>query len=56
MCLVIERYYIINQHMMYMSGLHDRNAKVCTLVREFHPVFIVDRSPLEILDDSLRCI
>lgn len=42
--------------MLYMYGFHDRNAKVCTLVREFHRVFIVDRSPLEILDDSLRCI
>ncbi|MDQ0974625.1 competence protein ComK [Neobacillus niacini] len=54
--MFIEPYYIINPHMMYMYGLHDRNAKVCTLVREFHRVFIVDRSPLEILDDSLRCI
>jgi competence protein ComK len=42
--------------MMFMFGLRDRNAKVCTLVRELHRVFIVDRSPLEILDDSLRCI
>ncbi|WP_045518917.1 competence protein ComK [Neobacillus niacini] len=54
--MFIEPHYIINQHMMYMFGLLDRNAKVCTLVREFHRVFIVDRSPLEILDDSLRCI
>ncbi|MEH7111596.1 competence protein ComK [Neobacillus niacini] len=54
--MVIEKHYVINQHMMYMFGLHDRNAKVCTLVREFHRVFIVDRSPLEILEDSLRCI
>lgn len=54
--MVIKPYYTINQHMLYMFGFHDRNAKVCTLVREFHRDFIVDRSPLEILDDSLRCI
>nr|WP_263324340.1 competence protein ComK [Neobacillus sp. Marseille-Q6967] len=54
--MAIERHYIINQHFMYMFGVRDRNAKVCTLVREFHRVFIVDRSPLEILEDSLRSI
>jgi competence protein ComK len=54
--LIIENYYIINKNMLYMFGLNDRNAKVCTLVRELHRVFIVDRSPLEILDDSLRSI
>jgi competence protein ComK len=54
--LIIENHYVINQHMMYMFGLMDRNAKLCTLVREFHRVFIVDRSPLEIIDDSLRSI
>ncbi|SDN59110.1 competence protein ComK [Bacillus sp. OK048] len=54
--MVIEKHYVINQHMMYMFGLRDRNAKECTLVTEFHRVFIVDRSPLEILDDSLRSI
>ncbi|TDL71194.1 hypothetical protein E2R56_19445 [Rhodococcus qingshengii] len=54
--MTIEKYYLINQHMMYMFGFHDRNGKVCTLVRQFDRVFIVDRSPMEILDDSLRCI
>ncbi|WHY00372.1 competence protein ComK [Neobacillus sp. DY30] len=54
--MIIKNYYVINQHMMYMFGLLDRNAKVCTLVRDFYGVFIVDRSPLEILDDSLRSI
>ncbi len=54
--MIIERHYMINQDMMFMFRLLDRNAKECTFVREFHRVFIVDRSPLEILDDSLRCI
>jgi competence protein ComK len=42
--------------MMYMFGFYDRNGKVCTLVRQLDCAFIVDRSPMEILDDSLRCI
>jgi competence protein ComK len=54
--LSIEKYYLINQYLMYMYGFYDRNGKVCTLVTQFDRVFIVDRSPLEILDDSLRCI
>ena len=41
---------------MYMVGYYDRQAKLCTLVKELHKTFIVDRSPLEILNDSIRCI
>lgn len=41
---------------MHMVGTYDRNAKLCTLVREVNRTFIVDRSPLEILNDSIRCI
>ncbi|MFP7299058.1 competence protein ComK [Neobacillus niacini] len=52
----IEKYYLINQHMMYMFGFYDRNGKKYTFVRQFDQVFIVDRSPTEILDDSIRCI
>ncbi|WHZ02839.1 competence protein ComK [Neobacillus sp. YX16] len=54
--MIIERHYVINKHMMYMFGLNDRNAKVCTLVKELNRIVIVDRSPLEILDDSLISI
>lgn len=39
-----------------MFGFNDRRGKKCTLVMEFNRVFIVERSPLEILDDSIRCI
>lgn len=42
--------------MMYMFGFPDRNAKVCSLVRASDSVFIVDRSPKEIMDDSLISI
>ncbi|MFZ7942523.1 competence protein ComK [Neobacillus sp. 19] len=48
--------YIINKDFMYMVGQHDRNGKLCTIVTEINRVIIVDRSPLEILDDSIRCI
>jgi competence protein ComK len=54
--LVIEKYYKINPDFMYMYGLYDRNAKLCTLVRELNRTFVVDKAPLEILSDSIRCI
>lgn len=54
--LIIEKYYIINRNFMYMIGHYDRNGKLCSLVRELKRMFIVDRSPLEILSDSIKCI
>jgi competence protein ComK len=41
---------------MYMAGIYDRNAKPCTLVTELTRTFIVDKAPLEILNDSIKCI
>ena len=41
---------------MYMVGYYDRQAKLCTLVNELNRTFIVDRSPLQVLNDSIRCI
>lgn len=54
--MFIQKKYIINPHFMYMVGQFDRNAKLCTLVTELNRTFIVDKSPLEILNDSIRCI
>jgi len=54
--LFFEKKYIINPNFMYMFGQYDRYAKLCTIVKEWNRTFIVDRSPLEILDDSIRCI
>lgn len=54
--LNIEKFYIINQHFMNMAGQNDRNGKPCSLVRELDRTIIVDKSPLEILADSIRCI
>lgn len=39
-----------------MHGFYDRNGKVCTLVRELDKTFTVDRTPLHILEDSIKCI
>lgn len=39
-----------------MVGYYDRQGKLCTLVKELNRTFIVDRSPLQILNDSIRCI
>jgi competence protein ComK len=53
---MFEENYIINQHMMCMAGIYDRNGKTCTIVREINKTFIVDKSPLEILEISIRSI
>jgi competence protein ComK len=54
--LKVEENYIIHPSFMYMFGVFDRNAKLCTIVWELNRTFIVDKSPLEILNDSIRCI
>ncbi|MFP5108540.1 competence protein ComK [Neobacillus sp. C211] len=54
--MFILKKYIINPQFMYMAGQYDRNAKLCTIVTELDRTFIVDKSPLEILNDSIRCI
>ncbi|WP_066309637.1 competence protein ComK [Bacillus sp. FJAT-29814] len=54
--MFIEENYIIGPDFMCMVGIYDRNAKLCTLVREQNRTFIVDQSPLEVLTHSIRCI
>lgn len=51
-----EKYYIINPNFVYMTGHYDRNGKTFTFVRELHRMLIVDRTPIEILADTIRCI
>lgn len=48
--------YIINQNTLYMYGFYDRYGKLCTFVRELDKTFIVDNEPLNILEDSIKCI
>jgi competence protein ComK len=54
--LLVEKSYLINHLMMYMGGHYDRNGKLCTLVTEVNRTFIVDQSPLQVLEDSIKCI
>lgn len=54
--MFIESKYIMNPNFMCMVGIYDRNAKLCSLVRETNRMFLVDRSPLQLLDDSIKCI
>lgn len=39
-----------------MYGFYDRYGKLCTIVRELEKTFIVDNAPLNILEDSIKCI
>ncbi|MCQ6280019.1 competence protein ComK [Bacillus sp. EB600] len=52
--MMMEDHYFINQFMMYMTGFYDRNGKTCTLVREVDGIFVVDKSPIEILEFSIK--
>lgn len=52
--MFIKQNYVINEDVMCMSGLYDRNGKLCTFVMETKQNLIVDQSPLEILEYSIR--
>ena len=54
--MFMEKYYIINQYFMYMVGYYDRNGKLCSKVTQVDKTFLVDRSPLSIIEDSIKCI
>lgn len=52
----MEKYYIINQYMMYREGRYNEYGKLCTKVTQTDQTFLVDRSPMTILEDSIKCI
>jgi competence protein ComK len=52
--LMMEDQYFINQFMMYMIGFYDRNGKTCSIVRQTDRIFVVDKSPIEILEFSIE--
>jgi competence protein ComK len=54
--LYLKKFYIINQLMMYMVSFYDRNGKLITLVTQANGSFVVDKSPVEIIEDSIKCI
>lgn len=39
-----------------MYGFYDRCGKLCTVVKELDKTFTVDKAPIDILEDSIRCI
>ncbi|SEN89307.1 competence protein ComK [Mesobacillus persicus] len=54
--MFIEKDYIITPQFHYMRGHYDRFGKLCTQVTETNRTFIVDKSPMEVLNDSIRAI
>jgi competence protein ComK len=56
MMIEFEKHYIINQYMMYLEEFYNQVGKLCTKVSELGRTIFVDKSPREILNDSIRCI
>ncbi|WP_404330343.1 competence protein ComK [Mesobacillus maritimus] len=54
--MFIENDYIITPQFQYMMAYYDRNGKLCTHITETTRTFIVDKSPLEVINDSIRAI
>jgi competence protein ComK len=54
--LYLKKFYIINQLMMYMVSHYDRQGKLITIVIQTDGTFAVDKTPVEIIEDSIRCI
>lgn len=50
---MIENNYFVNQNMMYMAGFYDRKTRACTLVKETERLFVVEKSPVELLEFSM---
>lgn len=49
-------FYIIDKKMNMMMGEYDKNGKLCTRVMEEVLSFLVDKTPIQILDESLKYI
>ncbi|MBM4765106.1 competence protein ComK [Bacillus sp. B15-48] len=54
--MFIEKQYLIQPQLVYMIGDYDRYGKLCTRIIETERTFIVDKSPLEIIDESIKWI
>ncbi|MEW8986513.1 MAG: competence protein ComK, partial [Bacillus sp. (in: firmicutes)] len=54
--LLMEKFYIINQFMMYIEGQLDQYGKLISKVHQVDQTFLVDRSPVEIIEDSIKFI
>ncbi|WML29647.1 competence protein ComK [Neobacillus sp. OS1-32] len=51
-----KKFYFIKPEFMYMAGFYDRYGNRFSVVHEVHRTLIVERSPIEILADSIRRI
>ncbi|MEH7346841.1 competence protein ComK [Bacillus sp. JJ1532] len=49
----MKNHYFITTEFMYMMGHYDRYGKLCTQIIETTRTFLVDMSPLEVLDMSI---
>jgi competence protein ComK len=54
--LFIVSDYIIQQQFLYLFGALDRYGKPCTIIVEEEHSFIVDKSPLQVLEDSIQYV
>jgi competence protein ComK len=54
--LEVRNYYFINREFIFMTGFYDRRGNQCTLIRDTDGLNLINKSPLEILDESIRCI
>ncbi|WP_404330288.1 competence protein ComK [Mesobacillus maritimus] len=54
--MTIQNHYLIAPQFMYMMGHYDRCGKLCTQITDTKGTFIVDKSPIEILNESIKCI
>ncbi len=56
MTIIIQKNYIIEKKTVLMMGEYDRYGKLCTRVMAGRSSFLVDRTPLQLLDDTLISI
>lgn len=52
----MREHYIVTRDFMYMIGKHDSHGNVYTRVKEKERTLFVNKSPLEILEYSIKCI
>ncbi|MCM3586994.1 competence protein ComK [Mesobacillus maritimus] len=52
----MKNHYFIDTQFMYMTGQYDRCGKFCAQVTDTNGTFMVDQSPIEILNASIQSI
>ncbi len=51
--MTIQKHYIIEKKMILLMGEYDRYGKLCSRIMAGQSAFLVDRTPLQLVDDSL---